>query len=65
MRYLAKQIVYLIAQFSKLLKTLQEFCNSEDVKIHELTDFKKTLTFDHYVIFSISQARHSHIKWSL
>lgn len=46
---MAEQIVDLIAHSRNLLKTLQEFCISQNMKIHHLTDFKKTLTLQHFV----------------
>lgn len=56
MGYLADQIVYLIGQSSKLLKTLKNTVFQKK-KNHLLTDFKKALTLDHHVIFFINQGR--------
>lgn len=61
MGYLADQIVYLIGQSSKLLKTLKNTVFQKK-KNHLLTDFKKALTLDHHVIFY--QPRQTHPKWS-
>lgn len=61
---LADQIVYLIGQSSKLLKTLKNTVFQKK-KNHLLTDFKKALTLDHHVIFLSTKADPSQVVRSL